>query len=136
MYLIDTSLWVDYSNDNPTKGVALLNQLLSHDGLVGIMPLIYTEILQGAKNQKMRAQLENYFSKQIFYYLKDNQASYAAAATIYASCRQQGITIRSTIDCLIAQCAIENELILLHNDRDFSKMARIIGELKQQYTGV
>ena len=136
MYLIDTSLWIDYSNNNPTKGVELLNQLLDRDGLVGIMPLIYTEILQGAKNHKMRARLESYFSKQLFYYLKDNQESYAAAAGIYATCRQQGITIRSTIDCLIAQCAIENELILLHNDRDFSKMADVIGNFKQQYTGV
>ncbi len=136
MYLIDTSVWVDYSNNNPTKGVELLNQLLGQDGLVGIMPLIYTEILQGAKNHKMSARLESYFSKQIFYYLKDKQASYAAAAGIYATCRQQGITIRSTIDCLIAQCAIENELILLHNDRDFSKMADVISDFKQKYTGI
>jgi predicted nucleic acid-binding protein len=41
-------------------------------------------------------------------------------------CRKKGITIRSTIDCLIAQTALENDLILLHEDYDFDLMAKVI----------
>lgn len=41
-------------------------------------------------------------------------------------CRKQGITIRSTIDCLIAQTAIEHDLLLLHRDNDFSAMSKIV----------
>ena len=48
---------------------------------------------------------------------------------------KKGITIRSSIDCLIAQCAIENEVTLLHNDKDFVQMAGVISALKQHYIG-
>jgi predicted nucleic acid-binding protein len=45
-------------------------------------------------------------------------------------CRRKGMTIRSTIDCLIAQIAIEHDLELLHSDRDFENMVSVIPELK------
>ena len=45
-------------------------------------------------------------------------------------CRTKGITIRSTIDLLIAQTAIDNEVMLLANDSDFTNMAKVISELK------
>ena len=56
--------------------------------------------------------------------------SHREAAHIYFSCRRKGITIRSTIDCLIAQISIEHDLILLHNDKDFTHMAAVIPQLK------
>ncbi|MDF2529848.1 MAG: PilT protein domain protein, partial [Gammaproteobacteria bacterium] len=55
---------------------------------------------------------------------------YQLAAEHYFKCRKKGLTIRSTIDCLIAQIAIENDLLLLHNDRDFVSMAGIITDLQ------
>jgi predicted nucleic acid-binding protein len=57
-------------------------------------------------------------------------ASYESAARLYFLCRKKGITIRSTIDFLIAQTAIENNLVLMHNDEDFNTMAKVIKELK------
>ena len=45
-------------------------------------------------------------------------------------CRKQGYTIRSTIDLIIAQIAIENDLFLLHNDRYFDNISQVIKELK------
>lgn len=56
--------------------------------------------------------------------------SYEAAALIYLNCRRKGVTIRSSLDCLTAQCAIENKLTLLHNDYDFKHMAGVITELE------
>jgi predicted nucleic acid-binding protein len=56
-------------------------------------------------------------------------APFASAARIYSRCRKAGFTIRSTIDCLIAQIAIEQELPLLHSDRDFDQIAAIVPEL-------
>ena len=88
------------------------------------------EILQGSKTEKDYRQFEKYFSGQKFYYLKHQQKSYATAAKMYFDCRRQGITIRSSIDCLIALCAIENNLILLHHDTDFCHMATVIKPLK------
>lgn len=49
---------------------------------------------------------------------------------LYFICRRSGITIRSTVNLLIAQMAIENDLFLLHNDSDFTNMAKAIKELK------
>ncbi|GHV88268.1 hypothetical protein AGMMS50267_06280 [Spirochaetia bacterium] len=45
-------------------------------------------------------------------------------------CRENGITIRSTIDLIIAEIAIENNLYILHNDSDFTYMAKVINEIK------
>lgn len=61
---------------------------------------------------------------------KDGKASYEKEAFIYFQCRKSGITMRSTIDLLIAETAIENDLFLLHNDSDFDSMAKITKKLK------
>ncbi|MCK4710720.1 MAG: PIN domain-containing protein [Gammaproteobacteria bacterium] len=126
MYLVDTSVWIDYINGTETKHVQFLDQLLSNPLAVGLSELIYMEILQGAKNQKAFDKFMLYFSGQKFYQLLHQENSYQDAAQIFFNCRRQGITIRSTVDCLIAQCTIENELILLHNDRDFLQMANVV----------
>lgn len=131
MYLIDTSVWIDYINGTEAQHVSLLDQLLSNPLAIGLTSQIYMEILQGAKNQKSFDQFILYFSFQNFYHFQHEKKSHEAAAQIYFNCRRKGITIRSSLDCLIAQCAIENELILLHNDNDFKQMAKATPELKQ-----
>jgi predicted nucleic acid-binding protein len=52
--------------------------------------------------------------------------SYVAAAQIYRRCRKKGITIRRGMDCIIAQTAVENDLVLLHNDVDFERISSVI----------
>lgn len=126
MYLVDTSVWIDYINGVDAEYVEFLNQLLSNPLAVGLTHLIYMEILQGVINQEVFDKFTLYFSEQTFYRLQHQETSYAAAAQIYFDCRRRGITIRSSIDSLIAQCAIENELILLHNDDDFQQMASVV----------
>ena len=128
MYLLDSSIWIDAINGKP-KVVDFLKQL--QPNTLGLNYLIYAEVLQGAKQNKFDTYCA-YLSAQPFYTLKDGKTSYEQAAQIYRKCRKQGITIRSSIDCLIAQCAIENDLILLHNDKDFDKIASIIPTLKTQ----
>ena len=48
---------------------------------------------------------------------------------MYFDCRRAGFTIRSAIDCLIARVALEHELMLLHDDRDFEKIVGIVPDL-------
>ena len=48
----------------------------------------------------------------------------------HIKCRKNGITVRSTIDLMICQTAIENELFLLHNDKDFDDIAKVYKNLK------
>jgi hypothetical protein len=52
---------------------------------------------------------------------------------MYHDCRRQGVTVRSSLDCLIAQCAIEHGLTLLHNDRDYLGIALNAPALQQKH---
>ena len=88
---------------------------------------VYGFVMDGAKTEKEYATLKEYLSSQRFFHPKNPVESYAQAALIYFACRRKGITVRSTIDCLIAQIALEHDLFLLHNDSDFIAMAPVIG---------
>jgi predicted nucleic acid-binding protein len=133
MYLVDTSVWVSYINGYDTPAVELLDALLLMPMAVGITDLIYMEILQGAKSEAAYKKLQKYFSTQKFYRFTDPRSSYEKAALIYLSCRRRGITVRSSIDCLIAQCALENKLILLHHDNDYRNLEKVIPGLRQKH---
>lgn len=106
---------------------------MSSNQAVGIMDVIYMEILQGAEDERNFTRFRNYFSSQRFYELQQGHKSHEQAARIYFDCRRKGITVHSTIDCLIAQCAIENDLVLLHHDRDFKQIESVMSQLKQRH---
>lgn len=123
MYLVDTSVWIDFIRGKPTSAVNSLCSIFEHGQTVGICPVIYQEILQGSDSEQRFDQFKRYFSKLPFFYPKQALESYGQAASIYFRCRRKGITVRSTIDCLIAQTAIEHGLVLLHSDLDFERIA-------------
>jgi predicted nucleic acid-binding protein len=127
MILVDTSVLIDLFKGNDNDAVTIFRDIVRKQMPFGITSVIYQEILQGAKSEKEYSSLKEYLSTQRFFHPKDPLVSYAGAASIFYSCRRKGITIRSTIDCLIAQVAIEHELFLLHNDKDFTVMAPVIG---------
>lgn len=133
MYLVDTSVWISYLQGRDSDAAALLDKLLLNPLAVGINHQIYLEILQGAKDKKAFDQLDCYFSGQRFHEFSEATASYREAARIYFNCRRKGITIRSSVDCLIAQCALENNLILLHEDRDYLRMQSCTPNLLQEH---
>ncbi|MEA3544541.1 MAG: PIN domain nuclease [Thermodesulfobacteriota bacterium] len=122
MILVDTSVLIDLFRGADNHPVALFRDIVRKKLPFGITSVIYQEILQGAKSEKEYTSLQEYLSTQRFFHPIDPLLSYTGAASIYFSCRRKGITIRSTIDCLIAQIAIEHELFLLHNDKDFTTM--------------
>jgi predicted nucleic acid-binding protein len=133
MYLVDTSVWIDYIQGRNTAAVQLLDELLQNPLAVNLNDQIYLEILQGAKSEGSFDTLKRYFSGQRFANFKDSQESHASAARLYFDCRRKGITVRSSIDCIIAQCALENELVLLHQDSDYIKMQSVVPSLKQKH---
>src|SRR6184192_1143509 len=106
MVLVDTSVWIDFLKGASNKAVERLKNFLSANSPVGITSMIYQEILQGADSEQRLTQFEDYFGSQHFYHPRDPIKSYGEAAQIYFHCRRQGVTIRSTVDCLIAQIAI------------------------------
>ena len=133
MYLVDTSVWIDYLLGRATHHVLFLDELLRNPLAVGLTDVIYMEVLQGARDARNFNRLRDYFSGQRFYRFDEPELSHAAAARIYFDCRRRGITVRSSFDCLIARCAIENELILLHHDQDFVQMAKAMPNLRQKH---
>ena len=133
MYLVDTSVWISYLQDRDSQAAALLDRLLGNPLAIGINHQIYLEILQAAKDKKTFDQLDSYFCGQRVHDFIDPMASYREAALIYFACRRNGITIRSSVDCLIAQCALENDLILLHEDRDYLRMQAYLPDLQQEH---
>ncbi|MCF6263134.1 MAG: PIN domain-containing protein [Xanthomonadales bacterium] len=133
MYLVDTSVWVDYIRGSETVVVEFLDNLLLMPMVVGLTDQIYMEILQGARSEAGFEKLQRYFSTQIFYRFKDFQLSHESAARLFFKCRCQGITVRSSNDCLTAQYALENELILLHHDKDFIQLGKIAPKLQQKH---
>lgn len=117
---------IDYLKGKENPATLKFQYILENNIPFGINPFIYQEVLQGVKTEKDFDKLKKYLDTQRFYYLKDGRESYASAAKIYFKCRKKGITINSTIDCLIAQTAIEHNLYLLHNDSDFENIAKVV----------
>jgi len=125
MVLVDTSILIDFLRGADNAAVRRFQQILDSNIPFGISPLTYLEVLQGTRTDKDYATVKSYLETHRFFSLLDEKESYAAAARIYFDCRRKGITINSTVDCLIAQTAIENDLTLLHNDADFDRMRRV-----------
>lgn len=130
MYLVDTSVWIDYLRGRATQHVRALRELLAGEEIVGTAPIILQEILQGADTVERFDQWRKYFTGLCCYVPADPVESHVAAARLYQSCRRAGKTPRSSNDCLIARIAIENALILLHNDRDFETIAAAAADLR------
>lgn len=125
MILVDTSVLIDFFKGARNASSRKFREVLQQDIPFGISSVIFLEVLQGAGSDDEYRLIKTHLETQRFYHPKDPIDSFARAAKIYVKCRQRGITVRSTIDCLIVQTALEHNLFLLHNDGDFSKIARI-----------
>jgi hypothetical protein len=130
MYLVDTSVWVDYLRGKATSQVRTLRELLAGDEIVGVAPIILQEILQGADSDQRFEKWRKYFTGLCCYAPLDSVESHVAAARLYQACRRAGKTPRSSNDCLIARLAIEHKLTLLQDDRDFVAIAAVTPELQ------
>jgi predicted nucleic acid-binding protein len=124
LILIDTSAFIEFLNKTGSPFDREIESLISKDKETAIADIVLTEVLQGIKNDKDYVEVKKSLLSFPVYSLKGID-SFIAAADLYRKSRKKGLTIRNTIDLLIAQIAIENNLILLHNDRDFDTLAHI-----------
>lgn len=123
MILVDTSVFINYLRKSDNEKTEQFNEILDKGIPFGINYFIYQELLQGCRTERDYKKLKTYLDVQKFYEVKKGRESYADAARIYSKLRKKGITVRSTIDCLIAQMVMEHELYLLHDDTDFDRIA-------------
>ena len=122
MVLIDTSVWIDFFGNRPTRQKDLLETLIRTDEELCLCGVVLTEVLQGIRSDADYRKTKTYFNALIM--LPMVPATFVRAADLYRSLRKEGVTIRKPIDCMIAAVAIENNVVLLHNDRDFDHIAR------------
>ncbi len=130
MYLVDTSVWLDATCKKPREPGLRLQALAHEQADLYLCGPVMQEILQGARDAQALHKLRSELLKMLYVTPLDPMQSYAEAGRLYARCRWQGVTPRSPVDCLIAQIAIENSFLLLHDDADFEQIARIEPRLK------
>jgi len=125
MILVDSSVWIDYFNGIETLATKKL------DNLLGVQPmcigdLILAEVLQGFRlDSDYQAATTLLCSLPVHAMLGVNLS--LKSAENFRQLRKQGITIRKTIDTMIATFCIENELPLLHPDKDFQPFQQFLG---------
>lgn len=122
--LVDTSAWIGLFNGTGTRAARLLEYLIETQEDVCISDYILTEVLQGFKKDRDFQLARRHLLLFPVCPLKSPD-SYVKAAQLYRMCRKKGITIRKTADCIIAQTAVENKMLLLHDDVDFNRIASI-----------
>jgi predicted nucleic acid-binding protein len=120
MLVVDTSVWIDYFRGANTPAVARLDAELERTRIL-IPDLVLAEILRGVQTEKMAKNLQARLSDFQSIDVGGVDIAIKAAAN-YRKLRASGITIRGTIDLLIATWCIENAVPLLHDDRDFNAM--------------
>ena len=130
MVLVDTSVIIDKLRKIENPKTLLFDQLHAAKTPFGISILTYHEVLQGAKSEIEFLKLEGYFSTQKIFYLPNLSEVYSKSARLYFELRRHSITVRNTVDVIIAFTAIYYEIPLLHNDRDYDLIATRVPELK------
>lgn len=114
--LVDTSVWIDFFRGRATPQVTRLKEMLGQQEIL-LGDLILAEMLQGVQEHEV-ARIEKAFAAFQVAPLVGEAVARQSAAN-YRTLRSRGITVRKTIDCLIATWCIRNRTPLLHADRDF-----------------
>jgi predicted nucleic acid-binding protein len=125
LILVDSSVWIDYFNGTITTQTEKLDQLLGSEPLA-IGDLILTEVLQGFANERDFNQARKLLTSLTVVQLGGQEAAIQAARN-FRVLRSLGVTVRKTIDTLIATRCIEDGYDLLHCDRDFDPFVKYLG---------
>ncbi len=123
--LVDSSVWIDFFNGTNTPQSDHLNKILGRERIV-IGDLILAEVLQGFRLEREFHQAQEALLKFPVLSMVGQDIALDSARN-YRVLRARGLTVRKTIDCLIATFCLQNNLELLHNDSDFDGFERHLG---------
>lgn len=124
MIVVDTSVWVDLLNGNNSPQVTQCTALIEQGAPVALTDIILTEVLQGFRSESEARKVQ----RRLMYFpivRLEEIDDFLRAAALYRKARRAGITIRKTLDCLIAATCLRAEASLLHADRDFDLLATV-----------
>jgi predicted nucleic acid-binding protein len=118
--LVDTSVWIAYFRTGSKVDLAAMDE---DDEIVTCLPVVQ-EVLQGFRDEgAYRTAHEAMLALPI---LESPMGSslFVEAANLHRQARRTGVTVRSSVDCLVAACALRNDAVVVHTDRDYDALAR------------
>lgn len=122
MIVVDTSVWIDVLNERETPQSLRCVELLEDGAPVALTDVILTEILQGLRSEREARLVEKRLL--LFPTLRlGSLEDFTLAAQLYRTARRRGVTIRKTLDCLIAAPCVREKVPILHADDDFDRLA-------------
>ena len=125
MIVVDSSVWIDFFRGAATSQCDRLEELLGGE-IVAIGDLVLTEVLQGFNRETDYRQALNLLTGLTIIEIGGRDIALAAARN-YRTLRLLGVTVRKTIDTLIATRCIEDDYALLYSDRDFDPFVEFLG---------
>jgi predicted nucleic acid-binding protein len=125
LIVVDSSVWIDYFRGSITAQTEKLDQLLSSEPLA-IGDLILTEVLQGFDDERDFNKARKMLTALTVVELGGQETAIQAARN-FRALRKRGVTVRKTIDTVIATRCIESGYDLLHSDRDFDPFVNHLG---------
>jgi hypothetical protein len=125
MILVDTTVWIDFFAARSLPHVVALETIIKRRENICICGIILAEVLQGIRQDTEFRKTRDLFNTLIL--LPMPYTVFLRSADIYRKLRKIGITIRKPLDCMIASVAIENDIPLLHNDKDFQPIEKRCG---------
>ena len=121
MILVDTSIWIAvFRRKNPYR----IEDAIEFDEIITCLPVIQ-EILQGFREERAYRTARNAMLALPIIESPMEESLFLEAAELYRSARRRGFTIRSSVDCLIAACALRHNVPVLHRDRDYNSLCEI-----------
>lgn len=117
MWIVDSSVWIDYFNGVITPQTDLLDAALGQQE-IGLGDIILAEVLQGFRSQRDFERARDALLRFPIFTIGGVDIALKSAVN-FRLLRRHGVTVRKTVDCLIATFVIENGFSLLHSDRDF-----------------
>ena len=122
MIVVDTSVWIDVLNGVDSRSAATCTDLIEAGEPVALTDIVFTEILQGLRSEDEARRVEHHLRGFPMLRLEGID-DFALAAALYRTARRAGVTIRRTLDCLIAAPCVRTGAPLLHTDSDFDRLA-------------
>jgi predicted nucleic acid-binding protein len=120
--VVDTSVWVDVLRGRRTRPARRCVELIERGDPVALTDVILTEVLQGLSSEDDARLVERHL--RAFPVLRlEGLDDFALAASLYRTARRNGVTIRKTLDCLIAAPCVRTGAPILHADADFDRLA-------------
>jgi predicted nucleic acid-binding protein len=123
--VVDTSVWIGRLHDASTAATRTLDAIVD-PRQIAVGDIVMLEVLRGARSEEMAARLERLLRRFAVVSMLNESLALKAAGN-YRALRRKGVTIRSSIDVVIATFCIEHGHSLLHDDRDFTPMVEHLG---------